>query len=251
MQHIYKTTPQGELAIHIFEPDTDEQTAAIVFFFGGGWTGGTPKQFFPHCQYLSERGIFAASAEYRIKSKHNTSPYECVEDGKSAIRWLRAHADKLNIDPNRIASGGGSAGGHVGACTGTVPSQDAPDEDMAVSSRPNAMVLFNPVVDVMALKRLAERFPGDPRAISPFHHICSNQPPTIIFHGTDDTTVPYEQAQRFTKAMREAGNTCELCAYEGRGHGFFNHGRSDGSDYEQTVAQMDDFLVQLGYLNPK
>ena len=78
------------------------------------------------------------------------------------MRWLRAHADELNIDPNRIASGGGSAGGHVGACTGTVPGQDAPDEDMAISSRPNAMVLFNPVVDVAGLKRLAERFPKDP-----------------------------------------------------------------------------------------
>ena len=119
------------------------------------------------------------------------------------------------------------------------------------TTQPNAMVLFNPVVDVAGLKRLAERFPKDPREISPFQHICSNLPPTIIFHGTDDKTVPYEQAQRFTKAMREAGNTCELCAYEGRGHGFFNHGRGDGSDYEQTVAQMDDFLVQLGYLDPK
>ena len=119
------------------------------------------------------------------------------------------------------------------------------------TTQPNAMVLFNPVVDVAGLKRLAERFPKDPREISPFQHICSNLPPTIIFHGTEDKTVPYKQAQRFTKAMREAGNTCELCAYEGRVHGFFNHGRDDGSDYEQTVAQMDDFLVQLGYLDPK
>ena len=119
------------------------------------------------------------------------------------------------------------------------------------TTQPNAMVLFNPVVDVAGLKRLAERFPKDPRKISPFQHICSNLPPTIIFHGTDDTTVPYEQAQRFTKAMHEASNICDLCAYEGKGHGFFNHGRADGSDYEQTVAQMDDFLVQRGYLEPK
>ena len=163
--------------------------------------------FFHTVSISQNAGYWRHRAEYRIKSKHNTSPYECVEDGKSAVRWLRAHADELNIDPNRIASGGGSAGGHVGACTGTVPGQDAPDEDMAISSQPNAMVLFNPVVDVAGLKRLAERFPKDPLEISPFQHICSNLPPTIIFHGTDDTTVPYEQAQRFTKAMREAGNT--------------------------------------------
>ncbi len=251
MQRIYKTTPQGELTIHIFEPDTRDQTAAVVFFFGGGWTGGNPQQFFPHCAYLAGRGMLAASAEYRIKSKHKTSPYECVADGKSAVRWLRAHADELKIDPDRIASGGGSAGGHVSACTGTVPGLDAPDEDASISSRPNAMVLFNPVVDVVALKRLAERFPGHAPDISPIHHVEPNQPPTLIFHGTDDTTVPYEQAQRFAKAMREAGNICDLRAYEGKGHGFFNHGRDGGAAYEQTVAQMDDFMVQHGFLSPK
>ena len=250
MQRIYKPAPQGELTLHIFQPDTDEQTAAIVFFFGGGWTGGNPQQFFPHCEYLAARGMLAASAEYRIKSKHGTSPYECVEDGKSAVRWLRAHADELNIDPNRIASGGGSAGGHVGACTGAVLGLDAADEDGTVSSRPNAMVLFNPVVDVVALERLADRF-RSPREISPFHHVRPNLPPTIIFHGTHDNTVPFEQAERFTKAMREAGNICDLCAYEGRSHGFFNYGRGDGADCDQTVAQMDDFLVQLGFLEPK
>ena len=249
MQRMYKATPQGELVIHIFEPNADERTAAIVFFFGGGWTGGHPQQFFPHCEYLAGRGMLAASAEYRIKSKHGTSPYECVEDGKSAVRWLRAHADKFNIDPDRIASGGGSAGGHVGACTGTVPGLDADGEDAAISSRPNAMVLFNPVVDVVAMERLAARFKS-PREISPVHHVRPDLPPTIIFHGTQDTTVPFEQAERFTTAMRDAGNVCALCAYEGRGHGFFNYGRGDGADYDQTVAQMDEFLVQRGFLDP-
>lgn len=250
MQRMYKVTPQGELTIHIFEPDTDARTAAIVFFFGGGWTGGNPQQFFPHCEYLAERGMLAASAEYRIKSKHGTSPCECVEDGKSAVRWLRAHADELAIDPDRIASGGGSAGGHVGACTGTVPGLDAEGEDAAISSRPDAMVLFNPVVDVVALERLAARFES-PREISPFHHVRPGLPPAIVFHGTQDTTVPFEQAERFTTAMRDAGNVCDLCAYEGRGHGFFNYGRGDGADYDQTVAQMDDFLVRHGFMGPK
>lgn len=248
-QLTYKTTPQGDLSIHIFEPDTSDQTAAIVFFFGGGWTGGTPQQFFPHCQYLADRGMLAASAEYRIKNKHNTSPFECVEDGKSAVRWMRAHADELNIDPNRIASGGGSAGGHVAACTGTIPNLDAADEDTSISSQPNAMALFNPVVDVIAMESLADRFLGRPQEISPIHHMHSGIPPTIIFHGTGDTTVPFEQVERFTKAMDKTNNTCELCAYEGKSHGFFNHGRDGSKAYEQTVAQMDQFLVQQGYLS--
>ena len=79
-------------------------TAAIVFFFGGGWVGGTPKQFFPHCTYLASRGMVAISAEYRVKDRHGVTPLECVLDGKSAVRWVRAHASELGIDPTLIAS---------------------------------------------------------------------------------------------------------------------------------------------------
>jgi len=127
--------------------------------------------------------MLAASAEYRIEKTHNTSPFECIEDGKSAVRWMRVHANELNI--------------------------------------------------------------------SPIHHMRSGIPPTIIFHGTGDTTVPYEQAERFTQAMHKAGNICELCAYEDKTHGFFNYGRDEGANYEQTVVQMDDFLVQQGFLSAK
>ena len=89
----------------------------------------------------------AISAEYRIKNVHGTSPRECVKDGKSAVRYLRKNAAALGIDPDRIVAGRGSAGGHVAAATATLSNYEESGEDLSVSSRPNAPVLFNPVYD--------------------------------------------------------------------------------------------------------
>ena len=111
-QKIYKKVGNIELKLHIFNPDghkAGDQKAAIIFFFGGGWNGGSPSQFYPQCEYLAKRGMVAISAEYRVKSRNGTSPLECVKDGNSAIRWVRSHALELGINPGKLAAGGGSA----------------------------------------------------------------------------------------------------------------------------------------------
>src|ERR1700733_10765315 len=84
-------------------------------------------------------------ADYWVKSRHDVTPDACVEDAKSAVRWLRQNAAMLGIDPDRIVASGGSAGGHIAACT-ACPGLDAEGEDLQVSSRPNALLLFNPVL---------------------------------------------------------------------------------------------------------
>ena len=103
----YKEVGDDKLFLHVFEPETKTKAKrpAIVFFFGGGWNGGTPKQFEPHCNHLASRGMVAITAEYRVKSRNKTTPFECVADGKSAMRWVRANADKLGVDPFRVAAG--------------------------------------------------------------------------------------------------------------------------------------------------
>ncbi|MDB4796380.1 alpha/beta hydrolase fold domain-containing protein, partial [Akkermansiaceae bacterium] len=109
-----------ELKLHVFNPEghkASDSRPAIVFFFGGGWNGGSPKQFYPHSEHLASLGMVAISAEYRVKSRNKTTPMECVKDGNSAIRWVRSHAKELGINPDMIAAGGGSAGGHVAAAT--------------------------------------------------------------------------------------------------------------------------------------
>ena len=110
---VYKTIGDVKLKVYIYEPKGHKAGAkqpAIVFFFGGGWRGGTPKQFQEHCRYLASKGMVAMTADYRVSSRQGTKPVHCVRDGKSAVRWIRQNADRLGIDPDRVAAGGGSAG---------------------------------------------------------------------------------------------------------------------------------------------
>jgi dipeptidyl aminopeptidase/acylaminoacyl peptidase len=88
----------------------------------------------------------------------------------------------------------------------------------------------------------------EPRNLSPVHHVKAGVPPTIIFHGKSDQTVPFTTAEAFANAMKKAGNRCELVGYEGQGHGFFNYGRGDSRYYRETLAAADKFLVSLKYL---
>jgi acetyl esterase/lipase len=210
-------------------------------------------------QYLASRGMVAMVADYRVASRNGVKVESCVEDAKSAIRWVREHATELGVDPERIAAGGGSAGGHLAAAAGTVPGFDLKDENLQVSSLPNAMVLFNPalvlaeapglsIAEAEKIAALRQRIGVDPVLISPYDHVHQGVPPTIIFHGRADTTVPYLTADLFTRRMNEMGNRCELVGYDGATHGFFNYGRGDGSAYIDTVRRMDQFLVSLGWL---
>ncbi|MHC4742065.1 MAG: alpha/beta hydrolase [Planctomycetota bacterium] len=246
----YKRIGDVELKLHVFNPPglkASDKRPAIVFFFGGGWVGGSPTQFFPHCKYLSSRGMVAVSAEYRVQKKHGTTPKECVEDGKSAVRWLRQHAAELGIDPNRLAAGGGSAGGHVAAAAGTLKGFDGPDEDENISSKPNALVLFNPVFDNGPEGWGHAKVKDYWKSISPMHNIDRNTPPTIVFLGTKDKLIPVATAEKYKALMEKAKARCDLHLYKDRGHGFFNY-RGDMKDYYLTVTEADKFLASLAYL---
>jgi acetyl esterase/lipase len=230
-----------------------------VFYFGGGWRSGSPTQFVPHAKYLASRGMVALCADYRVHTRHQAKVADCVADAKSALRWVRGHAGELGIDPDRIAAGGGSAGGHLAAAVAILDGFDDPSDDKNVVCRPNALALFNPAVDLTALGRNAARNAnrGDPlrerlgstaEELSPGRHIVPGVPPTIIFHGKADTTVSYAQVEQFAAKMEQCGNRCELAGYDGAAHGFFNFGRGDGKAYVDTVRKLDEFLASLGYV---
>lgn len=245
---VYKTVGDAELKLHLFRPEGDESNMkrpCVVFFFGGGWVGGTPRQFYSYCEFFNSLGFVAVSAEYRVKKVHNSTPFESVQDARSAIRWVRANAEKLGVDPSRIIASGGSAGGHLAACTGVISGHEESGEADDISSVPNAMILFNPVLDTTeagyGLSKVGEERKTD---ISPCHHVSGGKPPCIVFHGMADQTVPYENAERFVRLMKEAGNDCELKGYEGRDHGFFCRGKFIKTDrpiiYEQIKKWNND-----------
>lgn len=245
----YKTVGDKQLKLHVFTPEghsASDKRPAIVFFFGGGWQNGSPSQFYPHCEYLASRGMVAMAADYRVKFRDKTTPQECVKDGKSAIRWIRQHAAELGIDPDRIAAGGGSAGGHVAAAAGTVDGFEETDEDLGISSRPGALVLFNPVFDNGPDGYGHERVKDYWEAFSPMHNIDADAPPTVVFLGSEDALVPVETAVAYKERMEAVGNRCDLHVYDGQPHGFFNYRNWD--NFQQTVLEMDRFLASLGYL---
>jgi acetyl esterase/lipase len=183
-----------------------------------------------------------------LDRKQDDPPTVCVQDAKSAMRWVRAKAKEFGIDPNRIASAGGSAGGHLAAFVGTVEGGDAATDDLTVSPKSNAMLLFNPVYDNgpggWGTARVGDRYPE----FSPAHNLSEDDPPSIVFLGSQDDLVPVSTAERFRDRCIALGVDSELHVYEGQGHGFFNHGRDQNKWYRKTVIAADRFLAGSGWI---
>ncbi|MGF1581957.1 MAG: alpha/beta hydrolase [Gemmataceae bacterium] len=242
---IYTKTPQAKLKMVItFPPDwkTGDKRSAVVFFFGGGWRAGNVKQFAFQAKYLAERGMVTALADYRVKSRHKTSPDKCVEDGKSAVRYLCENAKKLGIDPNRIVASGGSAGGHVAAATASTPNVQPQDNDDELTVRPNLLVLFNPALHITnekIVERLGKKLATD---ICPCKHLNKSVPPAIIFFGTNDWLL--DGAKIYVEKAKKVGVKASIYIAKDQKHGFFN--RSPWR--EATLYEMDRFLVKHGYL---
>jgi acetyl esterase/lipase len=250
--HVYKEVEGRSLSLYVTKPSdwqsTDERPA-IVFFHGGGWTGGEPGQFTEHSKYLASRGMVAVQVQYRLlEKKSNAPPVTCVADAKSAMRWVRGHAKELGIDPIRIASAGGSAGGHLAAFVGMVDGGDAAVDDKSISAKSNAMVLFNPVFENgpggWGHQRVGDRY----QEFSPFHNVSQDDPPAIVFLGSKDALIPEKTVHDFKANLEKVGVSCEVMIFEGQPHGFFNHGKSENKYYNATVVATDKFLASLGWI---
>lgn len=249
----YKKTDKKPLKLHFFLPEGHKKNdgkkrPAIVFFFGGGWNGGSPSQFYPFCRHLAEQGMVAVSAQYRTKKSHGVIPKECIKDGKSAIRWVRKNAAKYGIDPNKIAAGGGSAGGHVAASTGTATKFEEENEDKSVSSWPNLLVLFNPVLDNGKKGYGFDRVKDYWQDFSPMHNVTKETPVSIFFLGSKDPLIPVSTGEEWDAKIKAIGKKSELYVWEGAKHGFFNLNKEGGKYYKEILVKMDAFLKVNGYL---
>ncbi|GAA3650155.1 alpha/beta hydrolase [Flavivirga jejuensis] len=249
---VYKEVDGNKLKLSFYYPNKfnkRKQYPTMIFFFGGGWTGGSTAQFKDQAIYFASRGMITVLADYRVKSRHQTTPFESVKDAKSAIRYLRNHAKEFGIHPNKIIASGGSAGGHIAAASSLVSGLNETGEDVSVSTKANALVLFNPVVDMspdgFANDKVGDRY----LEISPMQNITKGAPPTIIFLGTKDKIIPVSIVEKFKSKMEAVGSRCDLRLYEGQPHGFFNKGRQEADKcYIATVFEADLFLQSLGYI---
>ena len=244
--YVYKSAGPHQLRLHVFHPKRPGSNAAIVFFFGGAWTQGDVAQFAPQARQLAQRGMVAILADYRVRSRHGTTPFAAMADARSALRWVRSHAAQLGIDPNKVVAAGGSSGGHIALSAAVFDTLDEAGEDTTISAKPNALVLFNPAVDT---SRGGVLFADRGRDASPLHHLRAGLPPMLILHGKADTTVPYADVERFCSEANALGNQCRLVGYDGATHGFFNLGRGE-KWYRETLLEADRFLTMLGYLRP-
>lgn len=240
---LYKKTPQEDLYLYLLRPVAKraKPLPAIIYFTGGGWVGGTVDAQIPNAAWFRDKGIIGIDADYRVKSRHGTTPIECIRDAKSAVRYIRSHAKELGVDPQKIIVAGGSAGGHIAACT-VIDGGDEPGEDTSISSKANALVLHNPV--------LGEGFGSDFFAahpkFSPILQIHKGWPPTIISCGTKDRTTPFSGAEKFTRLMKDSGNICELIPVKDADHSC--DWPVSNPNFLPTITRMTEFLKQQGFI---
>ena len=250
-----------EMHLNIYNPDKlkkKDPVPVIIYFFGGAFIHGSPAQYEQHCKYFASRGIVAITADYRVISRNKGNAINCIVDAKSAVRYVREHAKELNIDPNKVIVGGGSAGAFLAlTCAIDDTKWQDPADNAAISAKPNAMVLLNPVVNSMEHKFRIVKFKDDEKApdseshagaVNPLTHITSSMPPAIVFHGTADKISGYTFVKQFCDDYTKAGNRIDLHTYEGMKHGFTSMKFMDGKYYKESLKLTDEFLKSLGYL---
>lgn len=219
---VFKTVelPSGgrlDLDLRVELPKAEEGPFPVVFFVhGGAWGTGSKAQYCHQSFVLAEHGIAGVRMEYRWKS-HGAKFPEAISDVMDSIDFIRQRAKELNLDFSRVGLAGGSAGGHLSA--------------IAAQLTPECICYdgYNGLFD--AFRRDKSRFGGggytgtteaQKKKASAMYIVKDSPPDTLLYHGTEDTTVTIKQSYRFADAIRKKGGNADVLAYEGAGHFFYN-----------------------------
>lgn len=246
---IFKKTPHGDLSAHVYFPpgwSAKDQRPAVVFWVGGGFRNGRIGQFSARADYFSSRGLVTICAEYRGRDSHGILIDSCAEDARSAMRWVKSRAKEFGIAPEKVVASGGSAGGTLSLLVAREKGPDAADDDLSISPRPGALMLFNPAVGERVLQVVGWGGPAQDAVNAQIMALGTpqkNEPPSILFFGTEDHTF-LKVASAYHHRARAQGTHCELWIADKMGHGFFNN----QPWHDATTRLADAFLVSLGYL---
>jgi acetyl esterase len=240
---VYRQDAGRSYALDIYypaQPRAGTQAPALLFFHGGGWAAGNKGQFAAQAAELTRTAnLVVVSAEYPL----NRDPVEASRAAQAAACWLRQRAGQLGIDPARIALAGASSGGQIAAAAVLQREDTTPECASSPGRKAEALVLFNPVLDLQSWNR---RFGLDLRAVSPIDLVDQRLPPTLILQGTADRVAPVRGARRFVEAAERAGGgPVKLVEYADRQHGFFN--KQANGDLQRTLEEVVQFLRGLGW----
>ncbi|MGJ8677107.1 MAG: alpha/beta hydrolase [Akkermansiaceae bacterium] len=249
--YTYRSDDNFELNAHCFFPENHDNSLlkpAIVFFHGGLWDVSIITQFAPHSMHFASRGMVAVSMEYRVSSKHHSSPEDALEDAQIAMLWLKQNHEVLGIDPNRIIVAGAASGAHMASSLAMLPEVLESD---TFSARPLAVIGLSSIINTTPKGNEFDRFTDRKGAVkkSPSNLVRKGLPASLYIHGKSDTIVPHDHVLRFTKAMKRKKNSCEFIEFEAVNHSFFNFNVS-AKHFELTLNSMDAFVVSLGCIEP-
>ncbi len=244
---VFRDLKPEPLRVHVFKPKgwkTADRRPALVFFFGGGWTKGTPEKSATWGKFAASLGMVGVCPDYRTMNRFGTSPAESVADGRAAVRWVQDHSQELGIDPARIAVGGNSAGGQIALWTAIAAPPPGSVAGESPRPKPAALILLSAVSDTSGLSGYTpKRFGTNATALSPIHQLDKTMPPVLALHGDADKTVPLRQATALCDALTASGNSCELIIVPGGDHNF----SSQLPEWkEKSRAQIRRFLAQHG-----
>jgi acetyl esterase/lipase len=237
----YVTNGHERQKLDLYLPKAKEKLPLIIRIHGGAWLAGSKESEGPQ-DYISN-GYAVASINYRL-SQHAIFPAQ-IQDCKAAVRFLRANAQKYNLDPNRFGVWGPSAGGHLAALLGTTGDINEFDvgENLSVSSRVQAVVDYFGPTDFLQMEEhrlpdgMHHNTPDSPESkliggniqdnpekvakANPITYVTKNGPPFLIVHGDKDPLVPHHQSKLLEAALKKAGVPVLFYTVKGGGHGGF------------------------------
>lgn len=256
---VFRQAGTNHMLLHVVKPvgwSKDDQRPCLICFFGGGWSSGTPKTSINWAKWGASLGMVGVAPDYRTRKRFGGTPADCISDARAAFRWVQEHAPELGIDPKKLISQGGSAGGLLAAWE-AMPQPGPAKDDARITTPPAALILMFPESDTKEdPKDAAKRFKGDTAlaaACSVPDHMPAKMPPTIIFHGTADVTVPCRRSADLKDKLVANGNRCELVTFDELGHSYYSstYGEAGKAALIKTKKDAENFLVSLGLLDPE